>query len=86
MVKFPMTDVRFPLLSCTTHPVSIEHAVYQGCVNRAIAYTISILCAEDTNTAREDGGFGVVPRMQSPIPLFFIFALHETSYWPLETW
>ena len=61
----------FPLLSCITRTVSIEYAVYPARVNRAVAYILGILCTEGTNTARGGGGFGVVPRMQSPIPLFF---------------
>ena len=61
----------FPLLSCIPRNVFVEHTVLQGCVNRAIAYILGILCTEGTNAVCGDGGFGVVPRMQSPIPLFF---------------
>jgi hypothetical protein len=76
MVKFPMTDV-FPF-TLLYRPYCFHRACsLLGCVNRAIVYISGIFCTKGTDTAREGGWSDVVPRIQSPIPLFFFFVLPE---------
>ena len=63
----------FPLLSCIPRNVFVEHTVFQGCVNRAIAYILGILCTEGTNAVCGDGGFWCGSSNAIPYSLFLDF-------------
>ena len=63
----------FPLLSCIPRNVFVEHTVLQGCVNRAIAYILGILCMEGTNAVCGDGGFWCGSSNAIPYSLFLDF-------------
>jgi hypothetical protein len=72
MVKFPMTDV-FPFTLLYPPQCFVEHTVFQGCVNRAIAYILGILCTEGTNAVCGDGGFWCGSSNAIPYSLFLDF-------------